>query len=193
VNVSAFDVVPSEFITVTCGVPVVAMSVLGMAAVTCVALTNVVVRLAPFHRTTAPLRKFVPFTVNVNAGPPAVAVFGDSDVSVGAGPVTVNVSAFDVVPSEFTTVICGVPVVEMSVFRIDAVSCVALTNVVVRLAPFHRTTAPLRKFVPFTVSVNAGPPAVAVLGDSDVRVGAGPLTVNVSALDVLPSGFCTVT
>src|SRR5919201_621245 len=107
VNVSAFDAMPSGLATVTDGVPAVAISVFGIAAVSWVALPNVVVRFAPFQRTTAPFTKFVPFTVSVNPGPPAVAVFGDSDVSVGAGAVTVNVSAFDVVPSGFNTVTGG--------------------------------------------------------------------------------------
>jgi len=193
VNVNAFDVAPSGFTTVTCGVPAAAMSVLRIDAVSCVGLANVVVRFAPFQRTTAPLPKFVPFAVKVNPGPAAVPVFGVSDVRVGAAPVTVNVTALDVVPSEFTTVTCGVPVAATSALRIDAVSCVALAKVVVRFAPFQRTTAPLRKFIPFTVRVKAGPPAVAVFGDSDVRVGAAPVTVNVSALDVVPSEFTTVT
>ena len=45
-----------------------------------------------------------------------------------------------------------------------------MTNVVVRFAPFQRTIAPDTKPVPFTVSVNAGPPAAVLLGERDVNV-----------------------
>lgn len=61
----------------------------------------------------------------------------------------------------------------MSLAGIDAVSFVLRTNVVVRLLPFHRTTDELMKFDPFTVSVNAAPPAVALVGEMELTVGTG--------------------
>ena len=77
---------------VTDAVPAVAMSVAGIAAVSCVAETSVVVRSAPFQRTIDPAMKLVPFTVRVNAGPPAVAEVGFKLVVVGTGlPVMVKV------------------------------------------------------------------------------------------------------
>ena len=79
----------------------------------------------------------------------------------------------------FTTVTGTVPAVPMSAAPIDAVSCAELTNVVVRAAPFHCTTAPDTKLLPLTVSVNAGPPAVALLGTSDVSVGTGFASLSV--------------
>src|SRR5882762_2191697 len=54
-----------------------------------------------------------------------------------------------------------------------AVICVAFTSVVVLGAPLKFTTAPETKFVPFTVSVKAAPPAVALVGKSVVIVGTG--------------------
>ena len=51
VNGSAFERLPPGLATVTCAVPATAMSAAGIAAVTWLALTNVVVRLPPFHRT----------------------------------------------------------------------------------------------------------------------------------------------
>jgi hypothetical protein len=50
-----------------------------------VELTKTAVRgLAP-QFTVAPVTKFVPVTVKVNAAPPEVALAGDSEVSVGTG------------------------------------------------------------------------------------------------------------
>src|SRR4030095_15012844 len=174
VKVSALEVPPPGFTTLTCAVPAVAMSLAGIAAVSCVPFTNVVLRAAPFHCTTEPETKLLPLTVSVNAGPPAVALLGDRVVRLGAGvPVLiVKVSALEVPPPGFATVTCAVPAVAMSLAGIAAVSCVALTNVVVRAVPFHCTTEPETKLLPFTVSVNAGPPAVALLGESEVNEGA---------------------
>ena len=87
-------------------------------------------------------------------------------VSVTDGDVVVNVSAFERLPPGLTTVTGAVPAPAMSVAGIAAVSWLALTNVVVRVVPFHRTVAPLTKFAPVTVKVNAGPPAGAELGAS---------------------------
>jgi uncharacterized protein (DUF2236 family) len=52
---------------------------------------------------------------------------------------------------------------------------VLLTNVVVRLLPFQRTTDEATKFVPVAVSVNAPLPTAAVLGAMELRVGTGLL------------------
>ena len=43
-----------------------------------------------------------------------------------------------------------------------------LIKVVTRAEPFHCTTELAVKFVPVTVSVNAGPPVVALEGESEV-------------------------
>ena len=88
------------FTTVIAAVPELAMSAAVIAAVNCVALTNVVVRALPFHCAVDPLIKFVPVNVNVNAAPPAPADVGEIAVSVGTGfaALIVNVNAFEVVP-----------------------------------------------------------------------------------------------
>src|SRR4030095_9495748 len=101
----------------------------------------------------------------------------------------VKVSALEVPPPGFTTVTCAVPAALMSPAGIAAVSWVALTNVVVRAAPFHCTTEPETKLLPFTVSVNARPPAVALFGESEVSASAAMLTLAVA---VLPSTKLTV-
>jgi hypothetical protein len=156
------------------------MSAAAIDAVTCVAFTNVVVFAAPLKFTTAPDTKFVPFTVSVNAEPPAVALDGDSVVIAGTGLFTANGEFPEVPPpgAGSVTVTLNEPAVAMSAAVMEAVTCVALTNVVVLDVPLNFTTAPETKFVPFTVSVNAAPPAVALDGERVVIVGNGLLTVN---------------
>ena len=177
VKVRALDTAPPGFCTVTEALPAAAISAAVIAAVSWVALTKLVVRFAPFQRTTEPLTKLLPFTVSVKAAPPAAALLGESVVNVGVeAPVIVKVRALETAPPGFCTVTEALPAAAISAAVIAAVSWVALTKVVVRFAPFQRTTEPLTKLLPFTVSVKAGPPAAALLGESEVNVGAaGPL------------------
>ncbi len=194
---AAFPEVPPPGVglnTVTWAVAAVAMSAAVIAAFTCVALTNVVVRFDPFHLTTAPLTNPVPFTVKVNAAPPAVALVGDNELIVGTGFEAVIVkAAFPEVPPPgvgLNTDTCAVPAVAISAAVIAACNCVVLTNVVVRFDPFQFTTAPLTNPAPFTVSVNAAPPAIALAGESELIVGTGFVAVIVNAAfpEVPPPG-----
>jgi hypothetical protein len=87
VKVNALDVPPPGvgFFTLTDAVPAVAMSLAGTEAVNFVSLTYFVVNPLPFHSTVEALTNFVPVTVRVNAAPPAVALEGESALSVGTG------------------------------------------------------------------------------------------------------------
>src|SRR6266571_7832549 len=78
VNVAAAEVPPpgAGLTTVTLAMPAAAMSVAGIAAVSCVAETNVVARAAPFQFTVEVLTKLLPLTVSTAAGPPADAPDG---------------------------------------------------------------------------------------------------------------------
>jgi hypothetical protein len=76
VNVNGLEAAPPVFCTVTLAEPCEAMRLADTDAVNWLALTNVVVRADPFHCTVDPLTKPDPFTVRVNAAPPAVAEFG---------------------------------------------------------------------------------------------------------------------
>jgi hypothetical protein len=200
-----FDVPPpgAGFVTAIAGVPALATSAAKIAAVNCAALTNVVVLGLPPKFTTDALTKFEPLTVNVNVPEPAVTPVGESEVIAGTGfdpAVTLKFIELDVPPpgAGFVTVIAGVPTLVMSVAKIAAVNCVALTNVVTRALPPKFTTELEIKFVPLTVNVNAPLPAVAPVGESDVIVGAGfvpPVMLKFSEFDVPPpgAGFVTVT
>src|SRR5437667_291784 len=179
VNAPEFDVPPpgAGVNTVTDAVPCVAMSEAEIAAWSWVALPNVVVRSAPFQRTTDEPMKLLPVTLSVNAAPPATTVLGDREVSVGLGfgAVIVNVCALEAPPPGVgvNTVTDAVPPAAMSAVVIWACSWVLVTNVVARSLAFHRTTDELMKLVPVAVSVNPAPPAIMLVGAMDVSVGLG--------------------
>ena len=171
------DVPPpgAGFVTVTGNMPPVARSVARIDAVTFVALTNVVVSALPLKFTTAPLTKPVPFTVSVNPAPPSVVFVGETELIVGGGLFTVKFAGVDGPPpgAGLITVTGSVPPAAISVARIEAFTWVALTNAVVRALPLKFTTAPVTKFVPFTVSVNAAPPDTALNGENELIAGTG--------------------
>jgi hypothetical protein len=187
--------------TKTAGVPAVATSAVRIVAVSCVELTNDVVLFAPPKFTTAPLTKFVPVTVNVNPLEPAAIPVGDNEVTVGTGfaaAVIVNVTEFDWPPPGvgFVTTTAGVPCVVTSLARIAAVSCVALTNVVVLGAPLKSTDEFATKFVPVTVRLNAPEPAAAFAGEILLIVGTGfaaAVTLKFTEFDAPPPGVAFVT
>jgi 3D (Asp-Asp-Asp) domain-containing protein len=201
---TAFDVPPPGvgFVTVTGGVPTVVTSLARIAAVTCVALTNVVTLAVPLKFTTELATKLVPFTVSVNAAEPAVTPVGDKVVIVGTGlfaAVTLKLTEFDVPPPGvgFVTVTGGVPTVVTSAAKIEAVNCVAFTNVVALALPLNFTMELGTKLVPLTVRVNATEPAETPVGDNVVIVGTGlfaAVTLKLTEFDVPPpgAGFVTV-
>jgi hypothetical protein len=152
--VSEFPPPGPGLFALTATVPPVAMSEAGTVAVKVVSLTNVVVCGVPAHRTTELLTKLTPVTVIVKPDPPAVAEFGETEVTPGAGFSIEKVAEADVPPpgAGLTTVMGTVPVEVRSLAGTAAVSEVALTKLVVRAVPFQSTTAPLTKFEPVTVS-----------------------------------------
>jgi hypothetical protein len=113
--------------------------------------------------------------VNVLVTP--VPEFGVTETTTGGFllAVTLNDSAGEVPPpgAGFVTVTLNIPAVAISVAEIEAVTWVALTNVVVSLLPLNLTTEEVMNPCPFTVSLNAGPPAAVEDGLRDVNVGAG--------------------
>jgi hypothetical protein len=71
---------------------------------------------------------------------------------------------------------------------------VALLKVVAKGALFHNTWSPEIKFVPVTVNVKPGPPAMALAGESEPIVGAGAaLMAKLKAFEIAPLGGCTAT
>ncbi len=185
-NVADDDGLPPVLSAVMLALAAVAIRLAGTAAVSCVELTNVVVSAVPFHCTVAPVRKLVPFTVKAKAAPPAVAEVGLRLVMIGVGTLIGSIEAVEGLPPVFTTVMLAFPALAIKLAGTAAVSCTELTNVVVSAVPFHRTVAPVRKLVPFTVSVKAAPPAVTEVGLRLLMTGVGGLIGNVAADDGLP-------
>ncbi len=74
---------------------------------------------------------------------------------------------------EPATVTLALPAAAIRLAGTAALNCVALANVVANGDPFHCTVEPERKPVPVTVSVKAGPPAVAELGARVAMVPTG--------------------
>lgn len=97
-------------------------------------------------------------------------------VSVGAGYVTMlSVELFEPPPpgEGVTTVICAVPRVATSAAVTAHVSFDEFTYVVGQAAPFHCTTDVGINPIPFTNSVNAGPPWTTLLGTKNEITGVG--------------------
>src|SRR5581483_8606451 len=109
---------------------------------------------------------------------------------------TVKFTSFDTPPPPLTegglkTVTFEMPPCATSAAEICAVNCVALTNVVGRSPPFQRTTEPLIKPVPFTVSVIPAAPAKVAAGLMVVSAGTGfggGTILNGKAFDAPPPG-----
>jgi len=186
-----------ELDTSTFAVPAEAMNEDGIVATSCVELTKVVARAEGMagggftaQSTTEPLTKFVPFTVRVSADVLHEGVLFDEvvedDKELTVGGTIVNGSSPDVPPPGpiVNTSTCAVPWARKSEGGTVALSCVELTYVVasgeVTFPAFtHCTTEHGRRFVPVTVSVNAGLPAAAPVCDKELAVGAASAAAGV--------------
>ena len=78
----------------------------------------------------------------------------------------------------FVTVTLTDPTVTISAAAMAAVNCVALLKVVVLEEPLNFTIEFDTNPDPLTVSVNAAPPAVEELGESDASEGVGLFTLK---------------
>jgi hypothetical protein len=131
-----------------------------------------------------------PFAVRVNSGLPATTVLGVMLVKLN-GALTVNDTAFEVW-AELCSVTDAVPGCAIRFAGTMAVACPALTMAVASVVAFHTTVVALSMPEPFTVNVNAGPPALAEAGEMLVSV-SGAVIVNVTAEGDACPGVATVT
>jgi len=188
-NCSRFERTPPACSTSMLIVSGLAVRVAGTAPVSWVALTKVVVSGMPCHRIRSPVTKLLPVRVRVKAPEPAVTVVGR--MLAAAGPVpTVKGEGVELAPPGFCTVTLIAPAVAKSVAGTVAMSCDALTKVVVSAVVPHITVAPVMKFWPPTLSESVEAPTVAELGDRARMVG--PPMVKATAFEV-PPAVTTVT
>jgi hypothetical protein len=127
----------------------------------------------------------------VNADPPAVRDDGLILVITGEGLVIMKASALETPPpgKGLSTVTIAVPGVTMSDAAIDAINRVEEIKVVARPDPFQRTTEPLTKLLPSTVSEKAEPPAAVDAGLRPVIMGIRSgcvMTKYLTALEAPP-------
>jgi hypothetical protein len=122
-----------------------------------VVVSGVLALLAFTHCATEQGRMFVPVRVNVSAGLPAAAEVCDSELIVGAASAVAGVERVKGeepdVPIELDTDTSAVPGNAAWAADREAVSCVAVTKVVICAAPFQITIESLVKLAPFTVSL----------------------------------------
>lgn len=79
-----FELPPGDC-TLTAADPAEAIKLAGTVAVSCVVEPNVVASAEPFHNTVSPDTKFVPVTASVKLELPAMALAGDTELTVGVG------------------------------------------------------------------------------------------------------------
>jgi hypothetical protein len=103
VKATELDATPPGLTTVTPAVPAAAVRAAGTTAVNCVPLKNVVTSDDPFQTTVDPVMNPDPFTVSVNADPPAMTEFGFKLPIVGIGELTVKLTELEVAPPRLTT------------------------------------------------------------------------------------------
>src|SRR5438045_1279574 len=105
--------------------------------------------------------------------------------------VTVNATAFEVLLDAFCTVTLKLPGVNTKPAGTVIVSCVALTNVVATLVPFHSTVDVFRNPLPLTCNKNGAAPAVIEFGFNPEMFGAALPIANCTEAVSCPPGFCT--
>jgi hypothetical protein len=160
-----------------------------MAFNSTVALTTVVGRFAPFHKTTELASNPVPVIVMV-AGVPGGTIRGEIAVIATVGLFTSNVAAVEVPPPgpEFCTVIRLAELPVRSAAGMVAFNSVALTNVVPSAMPFHTTTLDGTKPVPVASSSVSADPASTLAGFTLLIEGAGLFTEKSNEANAPPPG-----
>jgi hypothetical protein len=118
-----------------------------------------------------------PASVTVTLAPPTTLVVLTDNVGAAA-ELMANGTDAEVPADVENTLTCAVPADAISAAAMAACSCVESMNVVGLSEPFHRTTDVALYPAPLTLSVNAGPPAVALDGDNELIVGPPPPLVS---------------
>jgi hypothetical protein len=146
------------------------------------AVGGVIAALEPNVTLLTPLTKPVPVMVNWNAPPPAVALVGKSEITVGNGLLMVKGKVPEVPPPGAGLLTETLIVAPVAVSVAGTVTTIVVAVIEVGTKPVNVpkvTVAPAPKLVPVIVSGKAPPPEVALAGESWVMVGTGLSTVKV--------------
>jgi hypothetical protein len=175
--------------TVTGCEPAVASNDALTLAVSCVALTKVVVSAVPSNWMLESATNEEPLRVSASAEEPAMTLAGIRLMAVGAGFNTVNEA--EVVPPPgpgFETTRVSVPAVASIVAGTVIDRLLASMKEAVTAVPLTVTEEVGTKPAPTTERAIALDPTMAAAGDRDVTAGTGLLTVSVSVADRPPPG-----
>lgn len=121
-KLTVFETVPVGMMTVRLAVPGVAIRLAGIVAINWLVVSSKEVGSAdPFHCRFEPPENPVPFALRVKAAPPAVALEGLREVMKGgAGGVMVKLTALEIAPFAFCTVMLAVPAVKIRSLLMEA-------------------------------------------------------------------------
>jgi len=173
-------------------VPVWMTAAAGIVAVTEVDELKLVGRFVELSWTVQPLTKLMPVSVMAKGGLPAVTVVGEMLERIGSGFCTLSGSAPDVPPpgAGVKTLIARLPAACRSTAGTEAMSEVALLNVVGMATPFTSAIELFTNPEPVRTTLRLDTPAVTLLGETLVSTGTGfpDVTCNGSEADVPPPG-----
>ena len=127
-------------------------------------LEKVVGRGLPPTRTVELELKFVPVTVSVSAALPAATVLVERSLAPGTGLFTVKVVTREGLPPGLATITKGVPATAIALAGTATCNCVAFLYAAETGVDLKVTIELGVNPVPVRMSVNAGPPAVALAG-----------------------------
>ena len=148
----------------------------------------------PFHKIAEPPANPEPFTVRVNAAPPACVDDGVRLLIAGCGVPAKIVKAelLDTVPFVLTVTL-AVPCVAMRLESTIPVNCAPLPNIVASGDPFHKIAELAANPEPFTVRVNAAPPACVDDGLRLLMVAVPGAIVKFELFDTVPAVLTVTT
>jgi len=135
--------------------------------------------------------KLLPATLTCDAPDPVNPDDGFNVIAPGAGLFTAKAELDEIPPpgAALIAAIANVPELARSAALSNTFMLVLLTKVEGRAAPFTSRLVPATKPDPVIVTIVAAEPALPVLGETEVIVGAGLFTENAIVPEAPPPGW----